>query len=447
MELESLPPDVLILILSAAATLEDLHALIRASPTLYQIFRQTKASTLLGICANQLGPAVRDAIILAHTNLHPFESRPAKQYRVRVDEVVDEWRRHLLAGNSQWLSRGVSVQEAVQLVRINRAVQYLVDLYAQSRFHKFGQAFKRKYQPQQQQSEPVTVGGTWKLSPAERHRLAQAFFRRQAILDMYCVPGKPPLYNKNFFLSRVLGLFESWEMEQISQADSFAYWLCSAFRDCEMTPEGVVPTPEWWREVWLARHNAIMSAMNGGGALPDVPRSRYISDYYPRLLKLQRLVADAAAADPALVERLLQWAPVEEDRGVYGGLPYGPAYAFLHTSELLWSPSQAAHPPPSPPSVPCNAASKLPLEAPWGWRDAVGDVRGDRWGVDLIVSPPDVLPGDLDWVGLVYDFATWRWEGFVFWDKDRIEALRHWGALGAAAHSGRLRPPWMQETA
>ncbi|KAK7992383.1 hypothetical protein PG988_001177 [Apiospora saccharicola] len=423
MELESLPPDILILILSAAATLEDLHALIRASPTLYQIFLQTKASTLLGICANQLGPAIRDAIILAHTNLCPFESRPAEQYRVRVDEVVDEWRCHLLAGTNQWLARGISVQEAVQLVRINRAVQYLVDLYARSRFHKFGQAFKRIDQPQQQQSEPVTVGGTWSLSPAERHRLAQAFVRRQAILNLYCVRGKPPLYNKNFFLSRVLGLFESWEMEQISQVDSFAYWLCSAFRECEMTPEGVVPTPEWWQDQFLARHNAIMSAMDGGGALPDIPRSRYLSDYYPRILKLQRRVADAAAADPALVERLLQWAPDEEDRGV------------------------RPIPPPSPPSVPCNAALKLPLEAPWGWRDAVGDVRGDRWGVDLIVSPPNVLPGDRDWAALVYDFATWRWEGFVFWDKDRIEALRHWGALGAAAHSGRLRPPWMQETA
>lgn len=442
-ELEALPPDVLILILKVVASLEDLHALIRASPTLYQIFLQTKASALLSICASHLGPAVRDAIILAQTNLHPFTSRPAGLYRDRVDETVADWRRHLLARKGQWLAGGVSVQEAVQVVRINRSVQYLVDVYARSRFHKFEDAFRQKHQPQQQQSQPVTVDGTWTLSTAERHRLSQAFVRRQAILNLYCVPGKPPLYNKNFFLSHVLGLFEPWELEQISQADSFAYWLCSAFRDCEMTPEGLVPTPEWWEDQLAARHAAVIAAMDGGGALPGVPRSQYLSDYYPRLLTLQRRVADAAAADPGLVERLLQWDQHDEEQGVYGGLPYGPGYAFLHTSELARSASQATHPPPPPPSVPCNAASKSPLEAPWGWRDAVGDIQGDRWGVDLIVSPPNVLPGDRDWAALVYDFATWRWEGFVFWDKDRIEALRHWGALGAAAHSGRLRPPWM----
>ncbi|KAK7932240.1 hypothetical protein PG985_002952 [Apiospora marii] len=426
LELEELPPDVLILILTAVVSLEDLHALIRASPTLYQIFLQIKASTLIGICANQLGPATRDAIILANTNLHPFTSRPAELYRERVNEIVAEWRRHFQAGKGQWLAGGVSVEEAVQVVRINRVVQFLVDLYARSRFHKFEHTFRQNHQPQQQQSQPVTVDGTWSLSDVERHRLSQAFVRRQAILNLYCVPGKPPLYNKNFFLSRVLGLFKPWELEQISQADSFAFWLCSSFRDCEKTAEGVVPTPEWWEAQLAARRDATVAAMYGGGALPAVPRGRYISDYYPRLLTLQRRVADAAAADPSLVERLLQWHVLDEaeECGVR-------------------SASQAAQPP-SPPSEPSNAASTSPLEAPWGWRDAVGDVQGDRWGVDLIDPPPIVVPQDQDWIALVRDFSSWRWEGFVFWDKDRIEALRHWGALGAAAHSGRLRPPWMQ---
>lgn len=449
-ELESLPPDVLILILTAVASLKDLHAFIRASPTLYQIFLQMKASTLLGICASQLGPATRDAIILVHTTLHPFTSRPAELYRDRVEEVVAQWRRPLLAGKGQWPARGVSVEEAVQLVRINRTVQDMVDLYARVRFRQFEDIFRQVSQPQQH-SQPITAGGTWSLSTTERQHLAQAFVRRQAILNLYCVPGQPPLYNKNFFLGRVLGLFAPWELEQISQADSFAFWLCSAFRDCKMTPEGVVPTAEWWREQLVAIQDATVAAMQGGGTIPPVPRSRYLTNYYPQLPVLRRKVAEAAVADPGLVDRMIHWqdpfdGDEEREEWEVQGLQFASGYEFLHTSDPLRSASQTAHQPPSPPSVPCNAACESPLEAPWGWRDATADVRGDRWGVDLIAPPPHGALSANDWTALVRDFAMWRWGGFVFWDKDRAEALRDWGPFSAAVRTGWLRPPWMQET-
>jgi hypothetical protein len=43
--LESLPPEVLVTILSACLT-ADLYALIRASPAIYEVFRQAKRNVL-----------------------------------------------------------------------------------------------------------------------------------------------------------------------------------------------------------------------------------------------------------------------------------------------------------------------------------------------------------------------------------------------------------------
>lgn len=63
--LESLNTDVLIAILSACNFFSDLASIIRASPILLHAFRSAKPAVLLHVVSNILGPATRDAALLA----------------------------------------------------------------------------------------------------------------------------------------------------------------------------------------------------------------------------------------------------------------------------------------------------------------------------------------------------------------------------------------------
>lgn len=66
--LEFLNSDVLIRILSAFHSFNDLASVIRASPASLHAFLSAKAAVLLHVASNILGPATRDAALLAQTS-------------------------------------------------------------------------------------------------------------------------------------------------------------------------------------------------------------------------------------------------------------------------------------------------------------------------------------------------------------------------------------------
>ncbi|KAF3012311.1 hypothetical protein E8E14_000996 [Neopestalotiopsis sp. 37M] len=257
-KLESLHTNALILLLAAVTSVEDLNAFIHASPFVYRAFLLAKGPILAGISHNDLGPATRDALVLVHTERQPFSLGNSKLYYARLEETMADWRRRLLSDRQEWL-RGITESKAEHLVQINRTVQYFVDLYACVRFAYFEQVLG-------------SAVSSRSLSIAERHQLAQAFVRCQVILNPHCAPGLPP-FDQGFLVTRVLGLFEPWEMEQISQADTFAYALCSALVNCEKTEEGVPRTQAWW----TATRRALRDAAPVGGAVQEIsaPRARY----------------------------------------------------------------------------------------------------------------------------------------------------------------------------
>ncbi|KAH6651586.1 hypothetical protein BKA67DRAFT_571282 [Truncatella angustata] len=415
-KLESLHTDVTILILSAVTSLEDLSALIRASPILYRTFLLAKTSILANISYGDLGPAIRDALILVHTERQPFSSGDRNVYNKRVEETVANWRTRLLSSKEDWL-RGASEAEAEHLVRINRTVQYFVDLYARVRFTYF-------------ERELGSKAGCWGLSITERQQLAQAFIRCQVILNLYCAPGLPP-FDQGFLVTRVLALFEAWEMEQISQADTFAYTMCSALVHCENTEAGVPPTPAWWD----ATRRALREAAPIAGAVQDgpIPRGRYYKDYYPKLWSLRRKIIESTSHDPDLMDRILHWRDVTN-----GKMAYTP-YKFLHNSHQFQSEYQTRRPP--PPSIPCNLASQTPTHPPWGWVEAMAGHIGDRWGRDLLPSPPNGTAAEI-WHATQQKFEKWRWAGFVFWDMDRAVIVKEKGLLGENVGAGWLVAPW-----
>ncbi|KAK8070002.1 hypothetical protein PG994_006618 [Apiospora phragmitis] len=252
-------------------------------------------------------------------------------------------------------------------------------------------------------------------------------------------------YDRGYFPSRAVGLFETWKLEQVAQADGFAHWLCSVLRMCENTEEGVPPTQAWWD----ARKPVCAQSLRGDRRIltdsnfPPVPsflRTGYYK-YYPQLSTLRRELAAAMAAVPGLAGRLLRWddyeGPVQSDW----------AYHFLHWScRRPRSTYRTARPPVPSALVPCNLTSDAPLEAPWGWTDAmVGSElhhhmggAEDLWGHELYRIPPANIPASvrnhftvtLDW---------WKWAGVVFWDVERAKALQGMGQLGA----GNMRTGWL----
>jgi hypothetical protein len=369
-----------------------------------------KGPILTGISLNDLGPATRDVLVLVHTERQPFSLGNSKLYYARLEETMADWRRRLLSDRQEWL-RGITESEAEHLVQINRTVQYFVDLYACVRFAYFEQVLG-------------SAAGSRSLSIAERHQLAQAFLRCQVILNLHCAPGLPP-FDQGFLVTRVLGLFEAWEMEQISQADTFAYALCSALVNCEKTEEGVPPTPAWW----TATRRALRDAAPVGGAVQEIsaPRARYFKDYYPKLLSLRCKIVESTAHDPELMARILRWRDVTS-----GEMAYAP-YKFLHYSHQVRSEYLTRSPP--PPSVPCNLASKAPVCPPWGWMQVKVGLDGDRWGRDLLSPPPDGTAADT-YQATQQIFERWRWSGFVFWGEERAKTLNEKGLLGENAGTG-----------
>jgi hypothetical protein len=114
--LEALNTDVIILILSDGESLEDLGPLTRASPTLYREFLSAKRSILLRVGAYSLGPAIRDAVILASTEIKPFVND--KEYYGWVEETVAIYRLSLLQGRALWTT-GIPTEMAVCIVLLN----------------------------------------------------------------------------------------------------------------------------------------------------------------------------------------------------------------------------------------------------------------------------------------------------------------------------------------
>ncbi|ETS74681.1 hypothetical protein PFICI_13165 [Pestalotiopsis fici W106-1] len=414
--LESLHPDVLVLLLSAVTSLDDLSACIHASPVLYRVFLLYKTSILVRVSYGTLGPAIRDLLILVRTEAQPISSLESKVRNHMIEETVISWKKELSMGENHFPT-GITEAEAVHLARVNRTVQYFVELYASIRLAYF-------------ERELGLSAGGWSLGIRERYYLSQAFIRCQVLRNLYGPPGRP-LFDERLLITRVWTLFESWEMEQISQADSFSYGLCRALVYCEKTEEGVPPTPEYWQ----AARRALREVAPGGGAVQEyaTPRSRYYKDYYPNMHSLRRRIHESTASDPALMDRILQW------RDVANGKLTRTPYKFLHYSQQLQAGTSTR--PLDFPSVPRNLTTPVSADPPWGWVDAMAGRGADRWGRDLLPQPPNGTKADV-WQATERIFEEWRWAGFVFWEKDRAETLKTKGLLGEKIATGWLIAPW-----
>ncbi|KAK8053345.1 hypothetical protein PG996_012646 [Apiospora saccharicola] len=279
----------------------------------YYIFNNNK------VCANDLGPAIRDAIIAA--------SEPALP-----EEIVAAWKTRLLSNEDRWLA-GVLTNEplALRIVQINRITQYYVDLYARTRFDYFERRLTEKHNGflawgfRRSTGQPQDTSAWGCLRFTERWNLSQAIIRRQIIVGMYGLSFGSPFTSERSDLPAINSLqdlFEPWEKEQIAQVDRFFYGMCRILHSCEK-----------------ADHS--FSGVNS-----------FCHKYYPRLLPLRQRMIQATAADPGLIDLML----------FHGFWNRSFGHVRLAWKILHANPRNPIIPSPSPPRDPCNSPSKSTID-------------------------------------------------------------------------------------
>jgi hypothetical protein len=86
-------------------------------------------------------------------------------------------------------------------------------------------------------------------------------------------------------------------------------------------------------------------------------------------------------------------------------------------------------------------AGELATDPPYGWVDALDRLNCCRWGDDLAKVPGPETPVR-DRISAEDKIHRWRWMGFVFWNKSRIEVLKTQTSEFSEFHTGWLTHIW-----
>ncbi|KAK4115513.1 hypothetical protein N656DRAFT_842373 [Canariomyces notabilis] len=398
--LNELSVDIVINILSASNTLADLSALIHASPFLYNCFLLAKASILRTVITNELGPAVRDAFVLANTDM-----LTNLDFETKLDKAVKDYHRHHLAENAPWVT-GIDAHTAAKMARLTRTVLFFVDIYTRVRLAYF-----------RERSDDESVD--WPATLTERRRIAQALLRWQTVINMRGDAMWEEWAMYESFLAKVVPLFESWELAQISDMDCFIYGLTSASAIVQFnnrrqgSPRGTVNLNLW--------------------------RDAYYDQYFPSLIAFHANLRDAQRTHSAFLETVMRSHTV-----------WYTDYIKPRSNGSMWL--ESSHWAPGGIEIPAQATKgyssgpiegtidkitfkgETPLEPPWAWLHAWDGLRVNRWGAAMI---PKGLPDGVSFDELeeiIRSLKLWRWLGLMFWDKDRAEKLLESVPLGRCEH-------------
>jgi hypothetical protein len=392
--LELLPTEVIIAILSAARSAADLHALICASPTVYEVFRSAKRAVFVSIVARDLGPALRDTVAARLTIPTKLDGRN-ETYFEASERMIQQY--ETLIRDDRRLARGLCVNAAVALVRANRSVQFFVDEFAASRL------------PELREIHPDAAGP---LTATERQRLAQALIRHQVM--MYIEAGTNlPRYVE--VMDRFFGLLRPWEKHQLADIHLFMRkMLGHAFRYCEHPPEprfgGLKTRSEREKEVWN---------IGFGG------EHRYVGkEQVPTAADLVIVTEAERFYRLSRPDMALSWYFNRLHAGPLPARGGSERVAVNHWGlrDELYAREDAM-----PSLVFANNDDDDSTAPPFAWVDAHGGLDCQRWGVHL---RREVLPaGQEDTTArqrlwMKGKLEKWRSLGLMFWDLARVELLK-----------------------
>lgn len=396
--LESLNADVLIAILAACDSFSDLASFIRASPIFLHAFLSAKATVLLHVVSNILGPAIRDAALLAQTSGFDGEDRERK-----VDAAVQDYRARLHVTSAPWVTT-LNADMALALVRVTRLAQFYIDLFSYFRF----QYFAHRLDPTPVERPPPQP----RLSRTERGRIAQAVLRCQLLKHIH--EGKywePRDYHR--FSRDVLSLFHPWELQQISDMDEFLSQLVVSLAEYQVKKQdhNSGHTPPRWYFWW--------------------------QHYAPGLEEFATKIKRALDLDSSLLDSVCQEGEVYSGRlsASYGFFNiFKGSHRFAIPTSSQSSQELAGNIAATDFRQETSTSSK-----PWAWDDALRGHETSRWGRDLVKACPPSSANRREYEKTKSALDSWRWFGMVFWDGERAEQLTQSSAL-KSCKSGWLVP-------
>lgn len=393
--LESLPNDALLAILSAACSTVDLYAFIRASPVIYRAFSSAKRAVLVSIVARDLGPALRDGVAATLITPAKVKYRGAADYE-ETDRAIQRYKALPHGDGGLASAKGLPADMVVALVRANRSVQFFIDEFAESRL------------PELRKINPDAAGP---LTANERRRLAQALLRHQFLARIECgnsLPRHAAVVHKFF------GLLRPWETQQLADCHSFlCHMLSCAFPYSKKRADPA-------RSSWVKPQS-------------QVEKDAALCDLDALHLTLVAERARVAADPPVLAEggapRRMQpgWMTISARFNFLIAGPLPVQVGSDRVAEECWGlrdelyQREDAMPPLAPADDHDNAAP------PFAWVDAHGGVDCQRWGRH---ARREVLPeGQESTTGrqriwMRQKLERWRWLGFMFWDRARVELLK-----------------------
>lgn len=170
----------------------------------------------------------------------------------------------------------------------------------------------------------------------------------------------------------------------------------------------------------------------------DPRRSNYFDWFYLDLEAFRDKIMASSSQDGALLGKMHDWLFWDENH-------------HMHT---LVAPLAGSHlyrrlPPPVPTlqrlfgnrEEITTTFGDGELNPPYGWKDALNGRDWPLWGMDLLQTPR-MRPAD-GVRGAKGTLERWRWTGFVFWDRGRIEVMKRTDTF-SCHHTGwlvRLRGP------
>ncbi|KAK8116216.1 hypothetical protein PG984_012718 [Apiospora sp. TS-2023a] len=399
--------------LSATASIADLHAFIRASPLLYRVFLLFKTAILLEISGRDEGIVIRDYVAFSQVE---FRGRFDDDYRDKVLRNIQRYQS--LPPGRKATTVGVTARQVANIIHFHRTVRFFIDLLTSNRF-----PILEAFVGQEAAAAP--------LSPAEYQRLSQALVCHQICILLGDGDDTDAVIRHRFF-----GLFAPWEMEQVAAAHAFVFSVHRAWGKCTPKAERILDS-ERAQPLHQGERACFMNLLD--------------ADEFRR--NLQRAMAADAELWPRMRTFLQKELSVPSTyRGKYDVLLQSHGFPKIETS---------FEPPPfvaSPMSdrdkeyakvrdalYRCEetadrlAPGTLAGEPPFGWVDGLRGLDAQRWGRDL----PRCLPAasnEAQHFAARMRYAKWVWLGFVFWDKGRVELLK--GGFDEWYNTGWLMDLW-----
>ncbi|CAH0050970.1 unnamed protein product [Clonostachys solani] len=413
-ELEALPVDVLLAILSASHNTDDLCSIVRSSRVVYDVFRSAKRTVLINIMARDLGwsgllTATAATLITPITIRHGAGDGKDAEGAIKLYESI----LHGDCGLS--FARGLSEVEFAKLVGISRAVQFVVDQYGATRL------------PRLREIHPDAAR---ELNFRERQRLAHALLRHQVLASIQSLGA---MTAGTVIYEQLLEIFRPWEIQQITDAHSFLRAMASfVFPSCERIPRSLsrvyMTGREWWRD------SDEQEAMSDLGVM----RERFLEKFgHKTMADLEMGLAISQGEREARHNMM----PTSSNFLAAGPLPQT---SSSQVPEQYWSLRDEIY----------QREDALPgllvveddkdgnQSAPFAWVDGHRGIDCQRWGEHLFRETLQPGQGNLtflqiNWTRLIV--RQWRWLGFMFWDRERAELLK--SKLPEYATGWLTRPP------